>query len=495
MVGTVERKNTMVQPRKRRGRIKLIGYISLALTVLVAVSLLICTFTNTGRLEIHLKDGSRAADYRPENGLVELYTDPEDEECVIVKAKKHMSGKEYLVTCAEETDYSHVECIKVMPGGMIYDYIRGNFSGWKPFTVIVQVYVILIAGLLMTSFVLRCRSELFSYKTLFFGGIGFFLLSMAADVLINQLMIINTKLEINMMNIYSMLRSAGSNFMILTLPIMAIFALSLTVSNFTLIKREGKSFVNILGLIMTAMIVVGYVVFFIMNSFLISGSEKEIRIFNTAVSVYSTVFVYFEDMLLSASLCGVIAARKKPSYDKTHIIILGCGLADDGTPLPLLRKRIDRALAFSREQKAAGGGDIKFVPSGGQGADEVISEAESMKNYLIGQGIGEDMIIPENKSTTTQENMRFSLEKIMQDCKEPRIIFSTSGYHVLRSGMISRSEGLDAEGIGGKTGWYFFPNAFVREFAGLLARKRRQHAFWILFFIIVFAVINFIMPI
>lgn len=179
------------------------------------------------------------------------------------------------------------------------------------------------------------------------------------------------------------------------------------------------------------------------------------RIYNTLSCIYYTAFAYFEMMLVSASLCGMIAARKKPTPDKTHVIILGCAIAQDGTPLPLLRGRIDRAIAFAKEQQDKGGGEIKFVPSGGKGSDEVISEAESMKNYLLTQGIDESRVILENKSANTQENMRFSLEKIKADCAEPRIVFSTSGYHVLRSGMISEAQGLNAEGIGCRTKWYF----------------------------------------
>ena len=40
----------------------------------------------------------------------------------------------------------------------------------------------------------------------------------------------------------------------------------------------------------------------------------------------------------------------------------------------------------------ATGKDIIFVPSGGKGDDEVISEAQAIKNYLMEQGIDEGNI-------------------------------------------------------------------------------------------------------
>ena len=45
--------------------------------------------------------------------------------------------------------------------------------------------------------------------------------------------------------------------------------------------------------------------------------------------------------------------------------------------------------------------------SGGQGADEPVSEAYAMRKYLLSQHIPENMIILEDQSTTTYENMLF----------------------------------------------------------------------------------------
>ena len=268
----------------------------------------------------------------------------------------------------------------------------------------------------------------------------------------------------------------------------------LIVCNITLIKREGRSFVNVLGLMLSGLIIVSYLIQFFYVGRPLMGSEQEVRTAEAVDSIFTTAFVYFESMLLSSMLCGIISVKKHAALNKTHIIILGCAISDDGTPLPLLQGRVDRAIEFARAQSAAGGCEVRFVPSGGQGSDEVISEAESMKNYLVSKGISEDRIILENKSVNTQENMRFSLEKIRSDCENYRIAFSTSNYHVLRSGIISENEGLEAEGIGADTSLYFWPNAFVREFVGLLASQWKKHAFWTVFFVVVMAAVIMIKP-
>lgn len=52
-----------------------------------------------------------------------------------------------------------------------------------------------------------------------------------------------------------------------------------------------------------------------------------------------------------------------------------------------------------------------FVASGGQGNDEVVSEAESMRRYLTeSRHVPADAVLMEDRSTTTMENLRFSKE-------------------------------------------------------------------------------------
>lgn len=46
--------------------------------------------------------------------------------------------------------------------------------------------------------------------------------------------------------------------------------------------------------------------------------------------------------------------------------------------------------------------------SGGQGSDETRAEALAMKEYAIEQGYSEELIITEEKSKNTLENMQFS---------------------------------------------------------------------------------------
>ena len=160
-------------------------------------------------------------------------------------------------------------------------------------------------------------------------------------------------------------------------------------------------------------------------------------------------------------------------------MILGCGLRKDGTPTPLLRGRCDRALAFYKKQKEETGREFIFITSGGQGENEVNSESLAMKNYLLEKGVPEERIIEEDGSTDTFENMKNSkakIEALCGDVRNAKVAFATTNYHVFRSGLFARRVKMRAVGMGAKTKWYFWPNAAVREFVGLLTAHRLKQA-------------------
>ena len=99
-----------------------------------------------------------------------------------------------------------------------------------------------------------------------------------------------------------------------------------------------------------------------------------------------------------------------------------------------------------------------------------------MKRYMLEQGVPESQIIEEDQSANTFENMRFSKEKILALNPEGKIAFSTTNYHVFRSGLYARRHKMRAVGMGAKTKWYFWPNAAVREFVGILTEHRGKQA-------------------
>ncbi|MER2236429.1 MAG: hypothetical protein ABS901_08780, partial [Candidatus Limivicinus sp.] len=63
---------------------------------------------------------------------------------------------------------------------------------------------------------------------------------------------------------------------------------------------------------------------------------------------------------------------------------------------------------------------------------------------------------------------------ISEKKNDARVAFSTSSYHVCRGGILAEEMGWNIDGMGSHTKWYFWPNAFLREFVGLLSESRWQ---------------------
>ena len=342
-------------------------------------------------------------------------------------------------------------------------------------SALIGIFLLAAVGQLITAFFKQIQYNPYSYNTIYYMGFSLFFLAvliMMLTVTVRQLL---DPVTFRVHEILHTLLNSAKTYMLISFPFILVFSVALCVSNISLIRHEGRRLVNVLGIILSFLLVAGEV-FLYRFDYYVSGSQREVMIHDLIGNLFAACYLYFECMLIGAIVADIIAASYEPDKDKDFLIILGCGFRRDGTPSPLLRGRIDRALAFARSQKAETGKDLIFVTSGGQGPDEPCSESASMKRYLLEQGVPEEQIIEEDRSTDTRENMRFSKEKIWQVNPEGKIAFSTTNYHVFRSGLYARRVKMKAQGMGAKTKWYFWPNASVREFVGLLTDHRLKQA-------------------
>ena len=184
---------------------------------------------------------------------------------------------------------------------------------------------------------------------------------------------------------------------------------------------------------------------------------------------------YFDYLLTGILWMGFLAARHKPAYDKDFVIIPGCSISKQGGLLPLLKGRTNRAIRFAWDQERATGKPVRYIPTGGQGPDEIMSEGSAMEFYLLSHGAEQYEVLPEKTSVNTYENMLFSKRLIDEVAPEAKTCFVTTNYHVLRSGILARKVGLDAEGLASDTKWYFWPNGFAREVIAVLVMAPWLH--------------------
>ena len=377
--------------------------------------------------------------------------------------------------------------------GTVYDRGSGNFTGDTAVLIGVTLFWLLVSAIMLWHFLQAKGAAFYDYGTIYYSG--FFLFALATGMVMLSVTVahIARPYDYSMFSAYSAISGASTRYMTMTMPFMLIFAGAMIVSNIELLRHERPRIQNALGIIVSILLVAGELIGIHLFSRDFMGSETEGRIFNTLQNTYATVFVYFQCMLTGAIFCGWWATRKKPAPDKDFIIILGCWFRKDGTLPPLLRGRADKALEFWQQQKEQTGREARFIPSGGQGKNEPMPEAEAIRQYLLSQGIEERLILPESESMNTYQNMENSRKIIREVSPDSRAIFSTTSYHVFRSGLWARQAGLNIEGIGSKTKWWFWPNAFMRETAGLLRKRWKQEILLLIVLIVFFGVLSMVL--
>ena len=385
-----------------------------------------------------------------------------------------------LVSIVDKDGIGRSEMLYVHSNGLITaKTFFGDCTGSHLIPLATALYILLLIIYLINRYRQNVKNDMYRYKNVLELGLIVFLLFL----LWNQFHILGTYNGLAD-SIRSTMDAAG-DFSIIMFPVAFVMSILISLSNIRLMMKEGKTWRNMLGLILGLMLMTGTVIPVFIGNILQTNPYLNVHeesgtghLIEMAVDSASFIVVaYLECILIGSILYGIKAARHIPKFDKDYILILGCQIRKDGTLTPLLQSRADRALDFGKMQKEAAGKDIKYVPSGGQGRDEVMAEADAIKEYLLSRGIPEDRIIVENKSLNTIENIRNSMNLIKEDFdgENPEAAFSTTNYHVFRSGMIASQQGFKLEGIGSKTKSYFWINAFVREYIAMLSEERKTH--------------------
>ena len=119
------------------------------------------------------------------------------------------------------------------------------------------------------------------------------------------------------------------------------------------------------------------------------------------------------------------------------ILVLGCGVEEDGTPSDMLRDRLDRSIEVYQLGAAP-----KLLMSGDHGRVEY-NEVGTMKQYAIGEGILSQDIFMDHAGFSTYESLYRAKEIFCAD----RIIIVTQKYHLYRALYIAEQLGIEAYGV------------------------------------------------
>lgn len=167
--------------------------------------------------------------------------------------------------------------------------------------------------------------------------------------------------------------------------------------------------------------------------------------------VYGRVCVYMPEWFgICAAAAGITSCaavflilfrmskiiRQKEEPGLQYLIVLGAKV-DHRRITISLRMRLEKAAAYLKKNP-----ETVAVVSGGQGKGEDITEAEAMKEYLLGRGISKERILCEGRSSSTEENMRFSLALIPRAGKEKTGVV-TNSFHLYRAWLLGRRAGFE----------------------------------------------------
>lgn len=208
-------------------------------------------------------------------------------------------------------------------------------------------------------------------------------------------------------------------------------------------------------------LLMGLLVFYNLAAILVKKYPKPVKRIRGFVTVCLCV-----GLLLVAVTEGFLIAASlgDPEAQCQYILVLGAKVREDGPSLSLM-DRIRAAYDYLEAHP-----EVVAIASGGQGADEPMSEAQCIRENLIAMGIEPDRVWLEDRSASTWANLNYSLELIEEKTgSRPETLgVVSSEYHMLRIDMMGRDCGIQVVGIPANTSRFSQKlNHFMREVGGV----------------------------
>lgn len=140
-------------------------------------------------------------------------------------------------------------------------------------------------------------------------------------------------------------------------------------------------------------------------------------------------------IVTAVGICNYGAVDEKQSADVA--IVLGAGTAN-GEVTPVFQERINHGIWLYQN-----GYVHTLIMTGGIGEGNEESDAWIAKQYAIEQGVPESVILLEEKSTITQENIK-NAKKIMEENSYYTAIIVSDPLHMKRAMLMAKDYGMKA---------------------------------------------------
>ncbi len=128
--------------------------------------------------------------------------------------------------------------------------------------------------------------------------------------------------------------------------------------------------------------------------------------------------------------------RRDESRKVDAIVVLGAAQYD-GRPSPVLRARLDHAVALYHDGVAP-----RIIFTGGTAPGDTVSEAVVGRRYAARKGVPSDALLTEDGGMTSLESMR-EVKRIMMRGGMKSAVLVSDPFHMLRLKLLSLRLGMD----------------------------------------------------
>ena len=220
------------------------------------------------------------------------------------------------------------------------------------------------------------------------------------------------------------------NLIFLFLLILSILVLIITTIIFPVLYKDMVPII----IICLLLFLISYIIFI-----LTSKNKKLIRsIFTTFISILFITLVVLV-YVFSYYPSNYDVMNEEVRYDAA--IIFGAAVWSGNRPSPVLRERILKALSLYRNDK------IKYFIVTGSNTPGRLSESEVAKAFLINREVADSVIIAENNTRSTSEQVIFVRDSIYNKMDYKNLIIVSDNFHLRRITEMFKFNGITPIGV------------------------------------------------
>lgn len=163
----------------------------------------------------------------------------------------------------------------------------------------------------------------------------------------------------------------------------------------------------------------------------------------------------------------ILSGEEGTKLDADCILVLGCGVREDGTPSLMLRDRLETGIALYE-----GGAAEKILMSGDHGRKEY-DEVNTMKEYAMERGVPSEDIFMDHAGFSTYDSIYRARDVF---CAK-KVLIVSQPYHLPRALYVAERLGLEAYGVAAEDVRY--RGQTYRELREMLARAKDFCTAWV----------------